>query len=108
MKFWIWALVFAVFEATKTPPTELQIGIKKRAETCTYKSKNGDMLSMHYTGSLFDTGEVFDSSLERKQPFDFVIGKGQVIKGWEQGLLDMCEGEKRKVIYFILLTVFYS
>lgn len=46
-----------------------------------------DQLSMHYTGTLFDTGVKFDSSLDRNDPFVFEIGKGQVIQGWEQGLL---------------------
>ncbi|XP_031620669.1 FK506-binding protein 2 isoform X2 [Contarinia nasturtii] len=65
-------------------------------EICANKSKNGDMLTMHYTGTLTD-GNKFDSSLDRDQPFSFQIGSGQVIKGWDQGLLDMCVGEKRKL-----------
>lgn len=50
---------------------------------------------MHYTGSLLSNGKKFDSSLDRNQPFDFTIGSGQVIQGWEKGLLDMCIGEER-------------
>lgn len=52
---------------------------------------------MHYTGTLED-GTEFDSSLKRKEPFIFTLGRGQVIKGWDQGLLNMCEGEKRKLV----------
>ena len=51
----------------------------------------------HYTGKLED-GTEFDSSVGRGEPFTFTLGVGQVIKGWDQGLLDMCEGEKRKLI----------
>ncbi|CAL1684108.1 unnamed protein product [Lasius platythorax] len=65
-------------------------------EVCDIRSKKGDQLTMHYTGTLQD-GSKFDSSLDRDQPFTFQLGVGQVIKGWDQGLLDMCVGEKRKL-----------
>ena len=42
-------------------------------------------------------GSEFDASYNRNQPLSFHVGKGQVIKGWDQGLLDMCIGEKRKL-----------
>lgn len=82
----------------KTPPTSLQIGVKHKPIDCTIKSRNGDKLSMHYTGTLFDTGKVFDSSRKRNEPFDFTLGAGQVIKGWDRGLTDMCVGEQRKLV----------
>ena len=46
---------------------------------------------MAYTGRLHDSGQVFDQSRPEK-PFEFVLGVGSVIKGWDQGLLDMCVG----------------
>ncbi|KAI9262130.1 hypothetical protein BDA99DRAFT_438821, partial [Phascolomyces articulosus] len=63
-----------------------------------YKYKNSDLLSMHYTGTLFDTGAKFDSSVDRNQPLEFTLGKGQVIQGWDQGLKNMCVGEKRRLV----------
>lgn len=75
---------------------ELQIEVVEKPGDCDVKSKKGDNLSMHYTGTLAD-GSKFDSSLDREQPFDFQLGVGQVIQGWDQGLLDMCAGEKRKL-----------
>lgn len=79
---------------------KLQIGVKKRVdpENCKLKSRKGDVLHMHYTGTLYETGEKFDSSHDRDTPFVFTLGAGQVIKGWDQGLLGMCEGEKRKLV----------
>jgi len=58
------------------------------------KTKNGDTIAVHYTGKLED-GTKFDSSLDRGTPFEFTIGQGMVIQGWEKGLLDMKIGEKR-------------
>lgn len=55
--------------------------------------KAGDMLTMHYTGTLAD-GSQFDSSVSRGKPFQFVIGIGQVIKGWDEGVQQMSLGEK--------------
>eukprot|EP00048_Salpingoeca_helianthica_P014665 m.222876 g.222876 ORF g.222876 m.222876 type:complete len:137 (+) comp16126_c0_seq1:1128-1538(+) len=75
---------------------DLQISVTKEATDCPRKSQNGDRLSMHYTGTL-SSGKKFDSSRDRGQPFDFTLGTGQVIKGWDQGLLDMCIGEQRRL-----------
>ncbi|XP_037506679.1 FK506-binding protein 2 [Rhipicephalus sanguineus] len=75
---------------------ELKVEIVKSSDSCSRKSKKGDILSMHYTGTLVD-GKEFDSSRQRGEPFRFQIGLGQVIKGWDQGLLDMCVGDKRKL-----------
>eukprot|EP01064_Diplonema_japonicum_P027355 TRINITY_DN393_c0_g1_i2.p2 TRINITY_DN393_c0_g1~~TRINITY_DN393_c0_g1_i2.p2 ORF type:complete len:109 (+),score=24.97 TRINITY_DN393_c0_g1_i2:55-381(+) len=55
--------------------------------------KAGDRLSMHYTGTLASNGNKFDSSVERG-PFQFQIGVGQVIKGWDEGVMQMSLGEK--------------
>ena len=54
-------------------------------------------MSMHYTGTLAKGGSKFDSSYDRGQPFDFTVGAGQVIKGWEQAVPGMCVGEKAKL-----------
>ncbi|KAK9511399.1 hypothetical protein O3M35_000063 [Rhynocoris fuscipes] len=87
----------SVTSESKSQAKKLQIGIKKRVDNCTVKSTKGDLLHMHYTGKLED-GTVFDSSLDRNQPLTFTLGSGQVIKGWDQGLMGMCVGEKRKLI----------
>lgn len=57
----------------------------------------GQTVVVHYTGTLTD-GKVFDSSVERGQPFSFKIGVGQVIKGWDEGVMSMKVGGKRQLI----------
>ena len=59
--------------------------------------KKGDLLVVHYTGTLED-GTKFDSSHDRDQPIEFPIGMGRVIKGWDEGLSTMKIGGKRKLI----------
>ena len=58
--------------------------------------KSGDTVTVHYLGTLTN-GEKFDSSYDRKQPFEIQIGVGQVIQGWDEGLLEMKVGGKRKL-----------
>lgn len=57
-------------------------------------SERGDTLTVHYVGALPD-GKVFDSSLDRNTPFSFTLGMGQVIRGWDEGLVGMRVGGKR-------------
>ena len=58
--------------------------------------KEGQTVVVHYTGWLTN-GDKFDSSVDRGEPFEFQIGVGQVIKGWDQGVLTMKVGGKRKL-----------
>src|SRR4051812_5826498 len=53
--------------------------------------------SVHYVGVAFSTGEEFDASWDRGQPFTFKLGKGQVIPGWDQGVQGMRVGGRRKL-----------
>jgi FK506-binding protein 1 len=56
--------------------------------------KQGDRLTMHYHGTLASNGQKFDASRDRGRPFQFTIGIGQVIRGWDEGVSQMSLGEK--------------
>ena len=63
-------------------------------------AKAGNKVSVHYTGWLSDNGakgKKFDSSVDRNEPFDFVLGAGEVIRGWDEGVAGMKVGGKRKL-----------
>lgn len=81
---------------------KLTEGFEKTASGLYYKitekesgkmPSKGNMVSVHYTGKLLD-GTVFDSSHQRNQPIEFAVGKGQVIEGWDEGLLLLPQGSK--------------
>jgi FKBP-type peptidyl-prolyl cis-trans isomerase FkpA len=76
-------------QATELKIEDVKVGTGKEAVS-------GKKVSVHYTGTLTD-GKKFDSSLDRNQPFTFNLGKGEVIKGWDQGVVGMKEGGKRKL-----------
>jgi len=69
---------------------DVVVGTGKTAE-------NGDTLIAHYVGALED-GTVFDESYSKGQPIQFVLGSGQLIQGWELGLVGMKEGGKRRLV----------
>lgn len=79
-------------------PRELKVEIIKEGSGSEKKAaKDGDVVSVHYTGWLED-GTVFDSSKTRGEPFSFTLGAGQVIQGWDLGVKGMKIGEKRRLI----------
>jgi FKBP-type peptidyl-prolyl cis-trans isomerase len=60
--------------------------------------KSGDQASVQYVGVLYKNGKEFDSSWKRNQPFQFQVGGGQVIQGWDQGVVGMKVGGRRRLI----------
>jgi len=65
----------------------------REGDKTTYPKK-GDKLTMHYKGTLASDKTTFDSSYDRGTPFKFKIGRGDVIKGWDEGVIQMSLGEK--------------
>ena len=72
--------------------------------SCDAPSKAGDEMSMQYTGTIDQSspvgtkGEKFDSSRDRNEPFTFTLGQGQVISGWDNGLVGVCPGDKKILV----------
>jgi len=92
--FLLAAAAFVVTACAKKEPADLvvetlQPGTGEAAQP-------GQVVSVHYTGWLTN-GTKFDSSLDRGTPFQFMLGQGQVIQGWDQGVAGMKVGEKRKL-----------
>jgi peptidylprolyl isomerase len=78
------------------PPTELEI--VDLVEGTGPEAKPGHNVSVHYVGVSFSTGEEFDASWNRGQAFEFPLGGGRVIAGWDQGVAGMKVGGRRKLV----------
>ncbi|KAJ1102198.1 hypothetical protein NDU88_007251 [Pleurodeles waltl] len=83
--------------AALIPEPEVTVEVKHRPFLCKRKTKNGDLLLVHYTGTLGGTGTAFHSTYKDNngQPVWFTLGIKEVIIGWDKGLQGMCIGEKR-------------
>lgn len=78
------------------PPSKL---VTKEIVTGTgAEAKTGSAVAVNYVGALYHSGKVFDASWKRNEPFSFTLGKGQVIPGWEQGVIGMKVGGRRELI----------
>lgn len=82
--------------ADDLPPLLPPLGSEDLVPGSGPEAKKGDRVLVHYTGTLVD-GTRFDSSVDRGVPFEFVIGKGSVIAGWDLGVVGMKKGGKRKL-----------
>jgi FKBP-type peptidyl-prolyl cis-trans isomerase FkpA len=72
------------------------LGIEDTSEGTGAEAKAGQRVKVHYTGTLTD-GKKFDSSRDRGQPFQFTLGTGQVIRGWDEGVAGMKVGGTRRL-----------
>ena len=81
----------------KTVTTHSGLKYQDLKEGTGAEAKKGNTVDVHYTGWLKD-GTKFDSSLDRNQPFTFKLGAGRVIKGWDEGVVGMKVGGKRKLV----------
>ncbi|WP_269676241.1 FKBP-type peptidyl-prolyl cis-trans isomerase [Kitasatospora mediocidica] len=78
------------------PPVELQIRDITVGDGA--EAKAGQTVKVHYVGVAFSTGEEFDASWNRGQAFQFPLGGGRVIKGWDEGVVGMKVGGRRELI----------
>ena len=100
------ATTLLAWSGTRTSAAELQVTVYEGPTDCDADQTvtSGNNLSMHYTGTIDpssatgEKGKQFDSSRGRGQTFDFEIGAGRVIKGWDQGIVGLCVGAKANLI----------
>ena len=82
---------------TNTQMSENSLTVQEVSVCTGAVAEAGDVLTVHYVGTLTD-GRVFDSSRDTNTPFDFTLGMGSVIRGWDEGLVGMRVGGKRMLI----------
>ncbi|CCD25767.1 peptidylprolyl isomerase family protein FPR2 NDAI_0F04490 [Naumovozyma dairenensis CBS 421] len=101
MRCFTWLSAMALFSATTLAGSLTGLDIKVTHQIpiskCPTKALAGDLVDVHYVGKLRDTEAKFDSSYDRGTPITFKLGSGQVIEGWDKGLVGMCIGEKRTI-----------
>jgi peptidylprolyl isomerase len=88
-------------EPKVTPPTgaaPTKLETKELIAGTGAEAKNGDSVTVNYVGVLYKNGKEFNASWETKEPFNFTLGKGQVIPGWDQGIPGMKVGGRRELI----------
>ncbi|KAF3824329.1 hypothetical protein GH733_008614 [Mirounga leonina] len=97
--FYVWGIFTAQGQKEEESTEEVKIEVLHRPENCSKTSKKGDLLNAHYDGFLAKDGSKFYCSRTQNQghPKWFVLGVGQVIKGLDIAMMDMCPGEKRKI-----------
>jgi len=76
-------------------PTHPHLPHSPPSQSPPFQTNPRKQIQVHYRGTLAADGTEFDTSYTRGQPLSFTVGKGQVIKGWDEGLLEMCIGDKR-------------
>lgn len=99
-------LTAAILAAPSTLALETKVTVTEGPTECADEDKvsPGNHLTMHYTGTIDESSETgekgkkFDSSVDRGQTFDFKVGVGQVISGWDQGLIGLCKGAKATLV----------
>merc|ERR1712141_963744 len=94
----ILVLIFCYCTTALPQQTPLQVDVTKTVQCSdNEKASEGDKVTVHYGGFLMN-GTKFDSSFDRARPFTFELGVGQVIPGWDQGLLGVCPKEERHLV----------
>jgi FKBP-type peptidyl-prolyl cis-trans isomerase len=84
-------------ESPPAPPAEEKLTLEDLVIGKGAEAKVGDHIAIHYVATLADTGAEFDSSRARGQPFELDVGRGRVIRGWDQGMIGMRVGGTRRV-----------
>ncbi len=88
-------------EPTITPPkgpAPTKLVTKEIVPGTGAEAKAGESVTVNYVGALYSSGKVFNASWETKEPFTFTLGEGQVIKGWDEGVVGMRVGGRRELI----------